>query len=423
MMEDRAANAMRPSLRILAVALDSLGDMVLREPLFDALASGGHQLTLVVRQGQGAVGHLVGHDAQVLELPFNPYKTDWPTCEPLLIQWMESIDLARFDVLLSTQFDRTHVDAALALRMPSARHVRFVHAAELHGDEAYGATPRWVAVASRDEHEWTKASRLAHAVLGDIEWRAPILAVSADARREAESFLAQWLLRADAFVVCCPSSTSNDLQKRMPAQLAADGLTELYSKYLFPALLVGLPHEGDDLRAVAEILMKRGTPVAIWMGDPQRPDLLAAIIEQSRCFFGIDGGSMHVAAALRKPVLAVLGGGHYPRFTPVVEPSYLMTQRLPCFDCAWKCWLQRPACIDLVFTGSRAPRCRMGRGGKRRLCRRGSVGRRRAAIQARCTGPARWRPRREPAPAPRARHGQRRSRGAPPGHRIARSAG
>ena len=39
---------------------------------------------------------------------------------------------------------------------------------------------------------------------------------------------------------------------------------------------------------------------------------------------------MHAAAALGKPLLAVFGGGTWPRFLPAVEPSVTVTVGVSC---------------------------------------------------------------------------------------------
>jgi hypothetical protein len=57
---------------------------------------------------------------------------------------------------------------------------------------------------------------------------------------------------------------------------------------------------------------------------------------------------MHIAAALRKPVVAVFGGGHWPQFTPAVTPSVAMTMGLPCVQCSWVCHLPESLCVKRV---------------------------------------------------------------------------
>jgi hypothetical protein len=59
---------------------------------------------------------------------------------------------------------------------------------------------------------------------------------------------------------------------------------------------------------------------------------------------------MHFAGALDVPVVALFGGGHWPRFLPRARRSFVATQELPCFRCQWDCFLTEPACLTAVST-------------------------------------------------------------------------
>ena len=61
---------------------------------------------------------------------------------------------------------------------------------------------------------------------------------------------------------------------------------------------------------------------------------------------------MHIAAALKKPVVAVFGGGHWPQFTPVVTPSLALAVGLPCMRCEWVCHLPESLCVKRVPVSS-----------------------------------------------------------------------
>ena len=74
------------------------------------------------------------------------------------------------------------------------------------------------------------------------------------------------------------------------------------------------------------------------------------LIAQSRAYVGNDSGPMHCAGALDVPVVARFGGGHWPRFLPLAARAFTATQKLPCFGCAWQCWLDHPACLSGVET-------------------------------------------------------------------------
>ena len=60
-------------MRILVINTDSIGDFVLREPLFTALTQAGHELALIVRSAVAPLARWVAPRAHVIHLPDDPY--------------------------------------------------------------------------------------------------------------------------------------------------------------------------------------------------------------------------------------------------------------------------------------------------------------------------------------------------------------
>ena len=61
-------------------------------------------------------------------------------------------------------------------------------------------------------------------------------------------------------------------------------------------------------------------------------------------FLGVDTGPAHLALALGKPAVVVLGGGDYGRFFPYGK-SRVVTHRMDCFQCHWECRYDRALCL------------------------------------------------------------------------------
>ena len=61
-------------------------------------------------------------------------------------------------------------------------------------------------------------------------------------------------------------------------------------------------------------------------------------------FLGVDTGPAHLALALGKPAVVVLGGGDYGRFFPYGK-SRVVTHRMDCFQCRWECRYDRAMCL------------------------------------------------------------------------------
>src|SRR2546430_2604399 len=63
-------------MKILASNPDTIGDMVLRQPLYRALAEAGHELLLIVRPSVAPLVRYVAPGARTLVLPMEVYRDD-----------------------------------------------------------------------------------------------------------------------------------------------------------------------------------------------------------------------------------------------------------------------------------------------------------------------------------------------------------
>ena len=74
------------------------------------------------------------------------------------------------------------------------------------------------------------------------------------------------------------------------------------------------------------------------------------LAEGAAFYFGNDTGPMHIAAAMGIYTIAILGGGHYGRFYPYPDnpKTIAVTNKLPCYNCDWRCILEEPECITRI---------------------------------------------------------------------------
>ena len=113
-------------------------------------------------------------------------------------------------------------------------------------------------------------------------------------------------------------------------------------------LFIGTPDENEP---VSEILSLMGGAAKHCVNScdvPPRLDLLPAILALSEGYLGRDTGPMHIAAALRRPVLAVFGGGTWPRFIPAALAGAALTCAVPCSGCGWNCHFDDSHCVKDV---------------------------------------------------------------------------
>jgi ADP-heptose:LPS heptosyltransferase len=93
-----------------------------------------------------------------------------------------------------------------------------------------------------------------------------------------------------------------------------------------PELLPVLPSKTRDLRGKTTL------------------EELAREIAAANLFLGVDTGPAHLALALGKPTVVVLGGGDYGRFFPYGH-ARVVTHRMDCFQCHWECRYDRALCL------------------------------------------------------------------------------
>ena len=344
-------------MRILASNPDTLGDLVLRQPLYAALLAAGHELTLVVRPGLRALVPYVAPGANVLELPYEPYAHDvaekWDLFAPLFDRARD----ANPDLLLIAPYRWTAVDERLSAELPAPVRRVGMSGHLFAGDPAAGAAPasgmRFGAVAEvrEDQPEVEKNAALAAAVSGvPLVDATPRLAPTDAAIDRAREWLSRAGLAEREYWIVCVTGTAHVSLKTWPAEKWAEFLQAWAAdrpdrRFVF----IGLPSERADVEAVRwRLPAELASRTVVHTGPGTAIDDLIALTALSSGYVGHDTGPMHVAAALGKPVLGVFGGGTWPRFVPAVEPSVSVMVHVPCVGCGWWCAFATSHCIKQV---------------------------------------------------------------------------
>ncbi|MBU7583984.1 MAG: glycosyltransferase family 9 protein [Nostoc sp. TH1S01] len=63
-----------------------------------------------------------------------------------------------------------------------------------------------------------------------------------------------------------------------------------------------------------------------------------------------DSASLHLSVSLRKPVVGIMGGGHYGRFYPWGDPRIhrVVNKPMDCYWCNWRCRFPSVRCIEEI---------------------------------------------------------------------------
>ena len=345
--------------KALVACLDTLGDLVLRQPLLSGLLDGGLDVGVVVRDVCAPLVPFLDPRLQVMRAGVDPYSLG-EEAGPRLDALKKEIEAAGPDLLVFPSYRRSFAEEWLLRCVAAPRVAAFATvprtparkwlAQLLPGQDL--ETPAPVAISAtvpEDAHETSRNAALGAAILGhSLPERDPILTLPEKLRSKAAKRLSALGLTPGGYVFGCPGGTANHALKGWPAHGFADQVVHLHRRHGLPVLLSGVAGESDRMDAVATAAAEHGVTVKVHVGDVDGLPMLLGLIAHSRLYVGTDTGPMHFAAALGVPLVALFGGGHWPRFLPRARRSFVATQALPCFRCDWDCWLQEPACITSV---------------------------------------------------------------------------
>jgi ADP-heptose:LPS heptosyltransferase len=349
--------------KIVVLSLDALGDFVLRQPMLSAFLDQGASVTVVVQERTAELVRYADERLTLLTTDVNPYGVPADTASVDTL--CERIELQEPDELLCAVYNRSLMGEWILSHFPNLKRSGFhnpryppslldcarrdhPHLPSLpHG----GLFTRSVCC-SPETHEIEKNALMCRAVCDvDIDGRMPAMTVTDEALAASMEVLDGVGFTGGEYVVGCPAGqTSKVVLKAWPVESYVFALMHLWNTHRVPTLLIGHHSEMEYLQKIAALAKNEQMPVRIWTGSGGDLGALLGLISRSRLFVGADTGPMHLAGALGIPVLAIFGGGTWPRFTPLADPSFVATQELPCFGCNWNCLLGDPLCIELVET-------------------------------------------------------------------------
>jgi len=346
---------------ILYVRPDTFGDLVLFEPALRELMAAWPKArhTLLVRPGYESLAPLFPKDLRWLVTPLNPFAQSPAAGRPAFDTLLADLQKNPPDLIVGATLNRTWLEVALAARLPQARSVALGHgrvdplfstALALEFGAATADSLREQVAADPGAREWENNLRLVDHLVGrKVARSAPNLAVPAARQTVAGHWLAQHQLPTGRWVALFPAGVANvKIKAWAPAGFAA-AAAWLQREHKLPVALLGHTSEAAILEDVATELVRLGQPKPpIWLGRDGEIDLLAALLQTARLYFGHDTGAMHIAAAVGRPVAAIFGGGHWPRFQPVAHQAVAVIQPLPCFGCNWDCHFGDAPCVKTL---------------------------------------------------------------------------
>jgi lipopolysaccharide heptosyltransferase II len=339
-----------PSIRrILVVRVDLLGDTVLSTPAVRALRRGYPQARIDMLVQPAMTGVLVGDPDLNEVIGYNPHVWRTPSTWLRPRTWIETrsvlrrLRAKRYDLAICVSGDI----GSIVTRLTHARR-RVGYAGEAYGgfltDPVPGARYR------EHTHEVRYVLRLAEAAGGIVaqEDAVPWLRVDTAARRAVRAVLAEGCQHTGATgpIVTLHAGARNGQAKRWPTPHISALADLLWQEHHALVVLTGAPHEAS---LAQEVESRANTPILNLAGKTSVPELVALLAESSVVVSG-DSGPMHIACAVRTPVVALHGPTDPAISGPTSPDAIVLRQRLwcaPCYDASAtaECRFGNPVCM------------------------------------------------------------------------------
>jgi heptosyltransferase-2 len=168
----------------------------------------------------------------------------------------------------------------------------------------------------------------------------PLLPITMDHRKDAEEMLR--VIRTDhagPLVGIHAGAGAYSLARMWPVERFADVARGLARSHGAAIIVLGGPDEVERSALLTEMIGKDGR--VLNLAGRASIHETAAIIEQCDLFVGNDSGPMHIAAAMRTPVVAVFGPSNKEAWGPYTPPGIpsmhtVVSRDLPCQPCFYR---------------------------------------------------------------------------------------
>lgn len=342
-------------MRIAVSNPDNLGDFILRQPMLAALVEAGHEVLLIVRAHVAPLAAWSVPGATVLQCAGDPYAPRFQIYSPPDDRLVAAVQAFDPDIFVAAAYQHSQLEEQLASQLPRAQCIGF--GGELRqNDSSLGIThvsAMRLAIrvtVGRDWHESRKNELLCGAVLGrsvtlsrpQLEADARFVEIaSARMRREGMQDRKFW-------VVCAGEGSEYTKLKNWTLAKWAELCTALVREEKLHLVFIGTEAEHESTAAVRALMGDAAGHTLDMTAQSDGLDMLVGLLSLSSGYVGKDTGPMHIAASLGKPVVAVFGGGHWPRFVPKPLRGAVIGMRVPCVGCDWICPYKTSHCVKDV---------------------------------------------------------------------------
>jgi ADP-heptose:LPS heptosyltransferase len=311
--------------------------------MIEALLTEGHVLQLLMRPPAAELAASLLPEAGVHVIGRDPWHKETRMARNPFAEDFAAIRQFRPDVFVAAAFQPTFFDEQwMASGRGSVRSIGF--AASDSGEVAPWSETVRVPIAMP---EWEKARLLAEAVAGrSLEFRLSRQPSPENVAR-AEALLGHLGFPARGFLAVCVGNRPGLALKDWGEANWTRLLAAVAREDDRPMLFLGNPKEAASIERIRAALPPVAVSASLAAEPPPMP-LAHALISLSDVYIGRDSGPMHLAAATGRPLLALFGGGHWPRFVPPHARGVILTRATPCRGCNFNCPFPEPYCVSSI---------------------------------------------------------------------------
>jgi ADP-heptose:LPS heptosyltransferase len=151
----------------------------------------------------------------------------------------------------------------------------------------------------------------------------------------------------EPFVAVSPfgSATIRDF----PPELLAAAGRRLWRDHGLPLRLLSPPGDEQRYQRLLNELVAKGVPQVSVRTCGSLNGLIDAVAA-SRLVLSVETATAHLAGALDRPLVALLGGGHFGWFAPWQRSARQrwISNPVPCYGCNWVCTQSEPKCLTQI---------------------------------------------------------------------------
>lgn len=256
-----------------------------------------------------------------------------------------AIASAAYDEVVCLRHYRTRYEDAILRALTTTRVVMLENQSAAGERSIRGATPGKFCVIGAETCETTDN------IPREWTFHAAILSKSMGRRVSSECMRPDWDGWPAPSKAVAPFLLVSPLAGRrirdLPPNLVRAAAGTAAASGLHNLILSGDQQQALRLGCYADFLKSELPRCRVDLRFPTHLPELVDLVASAAMVITAETSTAHIAAALNRPALVIIGGGHYGWFAPWRRSAaqVWLTKPLPCFNCNWRCLYPTPLCL------------------------------------------------------------------------------